>query len=256
MNKTILEAVVGSTVHGTNVQDGLEDLDLMAVILEDRKNFIGFGAQDTWVKRTKPEGVRSEAGDTDWVGYGLHKYLSLALKGNPSVLLPLFAPETHVREMTIEGAMLRKLAPSIVSKRVYMPFRGYMKQQHERLLGTRGQKRTTRPELVEAYGYDTKYAAHVIRLGFQGIELLDTGRLSLPMPEPYRRICVDTRNGKYTLDEVSDTIARLERQLEGAHLSSSLPNEPDTDKVERWMMDIYLAHWYIEMIPGNPDNQL
>lgn len=31
MQKTILEAIVGSTIHGTAVSDGLEDLDLMAV---------------------------------------------------------------------------------------------------------------------------------------------------------------------------------------------------------------------------------
>ena len=41
MKRTILEAVVGSTVHGTSVKDGLEDLDLMAVMLEDQKTFAG-----------------------------------------------------------------------------------------------------------------------------------------------------------------------------------------------------------------------
>lgn len=35
MRKVILEAVVGSTAHGTSVNDGLEDLDLMAIVLED-----------------------------------------------------------------------------------------------------------------------------------------------------------------------------------------------------------------------------
>ena len=48
MRKTILEAVVGSTVHGTAVKDGLEDLDLMAVVLEDQKTFAGFNANVTF----------------------------------------------------------------------------------------------------------------------------------------------------------------------------------------------------------------
>lgn len=39
MQKTILEAIVGSTVHGTAVDDGLEDLDLMAVVLEDARHW-------------------------------------------------------------------------------------------------------------------------------------------------------------------------------------------------------------------------
>lgn len=243
MKKTILEVVVGSTVHGTNVKDGLEDLDLMAIVLEDMKAFAGFNATDTWTARTKPMGVRSEAGDTDWVGYGLRKYLSLALKGNPTILLALFVPPSHVRETTAEGEALQALAPAIVSKAAYAPFRGYMRQQHERLLGLRGQRNVTRPELVEAYGYDTKYAAHVVRLGLQGEELLLTGRLSLPMRAADRELCVKIRTGGFSLAGVSEQIIEAERRLDAAFANSPLPDRPDTTKVEQWMMGAYLAHW-------------
>ncbi len=44
--------------------------------------------------------------------------------------------------------------------------------------------RTNRPELVAAHGYDRKYAMHALRLRVQGVELLTTGRVSLPVPEP------------------------------------------------------------------------
>lgn len=239
----ILECVVGSTVHGTAVNDGLEDLDLMAVVIEDQATFCGFGVTDTWTKRTKPMGVRSEAGDVDWVGYGLKKYLHLALKGNPSVLLALFVPEQHIRHQTLIGSELRWLAPSIVSKQAYGPFRGYMRQQHERLLGLRGQKNVTRPELVAAYGYDTKYAGQVIRLGLQGEELLMTGRLSLPMKDADRELCIKVRTGGFTLAEVSDLIHDAERRLDAAYAASPLPEKPDTEKVEAWMLNRYLTAW-------------
>lgn len=107
--KLILEAIVGSTLHGTHVDDGLEDLDLMAVVIESQEQFMGFYQQDTWTRRTKPQGVRSEAGDVDWVAYGLRKYLHLALKGNPTILLALFAPTDKLRELTEEGRQLREL---------------------------------------------------------------------------------------------------------------------------------------------------
>lgn len=241
--KTILECIVGSTVHGTAVKDGLEDLDLMAVMLEDCKTFAGFNATDTWTARTKPMGIRSEAGDTDWVGYGLRKYLHLALKGNPSMLLVLFVPPEHIRESTEEGRALRALAPWIVSKQAYMPFRGYMRQQHERLLDLRGQRNVTRPELVEAYGYDTKYAAHIIRLGCQGEELLTTGRISLPMREPDRELCVKVRTGGFSLAEVSGLIIDAERKLDAAYAASTLAERPDAQTIERWMIQTYLKHW-------------
>jgi hypothetical protein len=209
----ILECVVGSTVHGTHVTDGLEDLDLMAVALETPRSFIGFTQTDTWVERTKPEGVRSEAGDVDRTIYGLRKFLSLALRGNPTILLAFFVPPEFTKIQTPIGRELQALYPLVVSKQVMGPFRGYMKQQHERLLGLRGQRNVTRPELVDAYGYDTKYAGHIIRLGKQGEEILRTGRLTLPMPEADRELCVAVRTGKYTLPEVSNliTVAEMAR---------------------------------------------
>jgi hypothetical protein len=243
VKKTILECVVGSTLHGTSVADGLEDLDLMAIVVEDQKTFAGFHACDTWTARTKPMGVRSEAGDVDWVAYGLRKYLNLALKGNPTILLALFAGPEHTREITGAGRDLRALAPQIISKQCYMPFRGYMRQQHERLLGLRGQRNVTRPELVEKYGYDTKYAAHVVRLGLQGCELLTTGRLSLPMRDDERALCVKVRTGGFSLAAVSEQIIAAERALDEAFAASTIADRPDTEAVEAWMLKTYAVYW-------------
>ena len=246
MGKTILEVIVGSTLHGTKVADGLEDLDITAVIVEDAHKFVGFDTVDTWTKRSKPMGVRSEAGDTDWVGDGLRKYLSLALKGNPSILLALFAPPTYTRVITPEGEALQALAPDIVSKAAYAPFRGYLLQQHERLLGLRGQRNVTRPELVEAYGFDTKYAACALRLGLQGKELLSTGRLSLPMQREDRELCVKVRTGGFTLKEVGALIQDTERQMAEAYATSTLPEHPNKAKVEKWMLDTYISYWSVK----------
>jgi hypothetical protein len=239
----ILEIVVGSTLHGTAVQDGLEDLDLMAIVVERPRQFVGFGPVDTWVHRTKPVGVRSEAGDVDLAVYGLRKYLGLALKGNPAILLALFAPEAFIRRHDVRGRQLQALAPYIVSKQAYQPFRGYMKQQHERLLGLRGQRNVTRPELVERYGYDTKYAGHIIRLGFQGEELLLTGKMTLPMPEEQRQLVLKVRTGGYTLAGVSELIIDAENRLTAAFEKSTLRLWPDRETVEKWMLRAYLTAW-------------
>lgn len=242
--RAILECVVGSTLHGTSVDDGLEDLDLMSILIESPKEFIGFSAVDTWVERTKPNGVRSEAGDVDRSIYGLRKYLRLALKGNPTILLALFVPPEFKRgNDDARGRALQALAPQIVSKQVYGPWRGYMKQQHERLLGLRGQRNVTRPELVDKYGYDTKYAGHIIRLGAQGIEILTTGRMTLPMKAEDRQLVLQVRTGKYTLAEVSKLIIAAEEGIEKAYAESPLPLWPNRKLVEEWMMDTYIESW-------------
>ena len=243
IKRLVLECVVGSTVHGTSVNDGLEDLDLMAIVLETPRAFMGFSQTDTWVERTKPDGVRSEAGDVDRSIYGLRKYLSLALKGNPTMLLALFVPEEFIRFNSDTGQELQALYPLIVSRECVSPFRGYMKQQHERLLGLRGQRNVTRPELVEAYGYDTKYAGHIIRLGFQGAEVLRTGRLTLPMPPEERDLCVAVRSGKYTLAQVSGLIIEAEERLRRAAETTEIRPYGDREAVQKWMIATYLREF-------------
>jgi predicted nucleotidyltransferase len=69
-----------------------------------------------YVERTQPEGVRSGPGDLDVVAYGLRKWLRLALRGNPTVLLLLFSPQETLEVQTELGEALRMLAPAIVSK--------------------------------------------------------------------------------------------------------------------------------------------
>jgi len=51
------------------------------------------------------------------------------------------------------------------------------------------------------YGFDTKYAMHMLRLGDQGGELLTAGHLSLSMREPARSFLLDVRRGKVSEQE-------------------------------------------------------
>jgi hypothetical protein len=201
---TILRGLVGSTVHGLNVNDGIEDRDEMGICVEPLEEAMALWAPfEQFIYRTAAErkgrdDVRSTAGDLDLTIYSRRKWTRLALKGNPTIMLLLFTPEEQLMYCDELGAELRALMPSVVSRRVQGPFLGYLQAQKQRLTGERGQKRIHRPELEEMYGFDTKYAMHMLRLGFQGVELLTTGRLSLPMREPARSFLLDVRRGKST----------------------------------------------------------
>ena len=167
-----------------------------------------------YIERTQPEGARSGPGDLDLVSYSLRKRLRLAASGNPTVLLLLFSPEASLGVCSDRGKALRGLADAIVSRRAGPRYLGYLKSQKERMLGVRGQKRVKRPELVEAHGFDTKYAMHVVRLGCQGIELMTTGRLTLPMANPERSTIMAIRRGDWPEDDVLLEIERVERELQ------------------------------------------
>jgi predicted nucleotidyltransferase len=259
---TILRGVVGSTLHGLAVDDGLEDRDEMGVCIEDIQCVVGwerFANKGTYVYRTAEErqkaetGVssrthapRSVAGDLDLVVHSLKKYLQLALNGSPTVLHLLMIPDEFLVCCTATGAQLRELAPKILSRRVGSAFKGYMDQQYKRLIGEAGQKRSTRPELVEKYGYDTKYAMHVLRLGLQGMEFMLTGRLTYPMSYSNREFLIRVRNGEMRIQDVGFFAKQYGEALQTFiedPKSSPLPAEPDVKAVEDWMTNIYLQRW-------------
>jgi hypothetical protein len=249
---TILKATVGSTVHGLH-HGGQDDRDEMAVFVEPPEYLIGHARArgirgglygfEHFVQRTQPEGVRSGPGDLDLVAYSLRKYLRLALKGHPTILLLLFVPDELVLVQTELGAELRLLRPAILSRRAGRGYLGYLRGQKERLLGQRGQKNVNRPELVEAHGYDTKYAMHAARLGYQGLELLGTGHLTLPMPEPERSRVMAIRTGQRTVDEAIAEIEDVESRLAAALETTPLPADPDREAVDRFLVDAYRRAW-------------
>jgi uncharacterized protein len=241
---TILRGLVGSTIDGTNIGDGTEDRDEMGVCVEPLRFIAGFEPFEqhiyrTAIERTGDHNARSQAGDLDLTVYSLRKYLRLALKGNPSILKLLFVPDEHLVTVTDAGRALQKLTEKIVSKRAGRAFLGYMHAQHERLLGVRGSRHGTRKDRLGPDGYDTKYAMHVLRLGYQGIELMETGELALPMQGWPRDFLLEVRSGKHKLDTVTNYADVLKNRLEGLLTTSKLPEEPDTASVERWMLSEY-----------------
>jgi predicted nucleotidyltransferase len=247
-NRTILRALVGSTVHGLNVRDAVEDRDEMGVLVEPFDAVVGFTRFEQFIYRSAAEregkaDAKSRAGDLDLVIYSLRKYVRLCLTGNPTMMLPLYAPADAVITCTALGEELRTLAPRIASRRAGHAFLGYLQAQKQRLLGERGQMRVRRPELVARDGYDSKYAMHLCRLGYQGLEFVQTGTLTLPMAEPSRSWLYALRQGQIPKAEMLARATEIEEALRGAIDSSPLPEEPDHAAVERWMLSAYRRVW-------------
>lgn len=237
---TILRCRVGSTVHGLAIK-GTDDEDQMGVCIEPPEYVIGLRQFDQYIYRTQPEGHRSGPGDLDLTVYSLRKWMRLALNGNPTVLLPLFVPDSEIITATDLGRELRDLAPAIISRQAGKRFAGYLDAQRRSLLSRDGKGRdVTRAELVEAYGFDTKFCGHMVRLGLQGVELLETGRISLPVPEPHRTWIRELRVGQHTMAEALEAAEQCERRIKELLETSHLPEYPDRDKTDRWLVDAYV----------------
>ncbi|MEU9889457.1 nucleotidyltransferase domain-containing protein [Sphaerisporangium sp. NPDC051011] len=239
---TILRCQVGSGVHGTNIA-GTDDRDEMGICLEPPEYVMGLNRFDQYVYRTQPEGVRSGPGDLDLIIYSLRKWMRLAVTGNPTVLLPLFVPPEEIVTMTRIGEDLRANADMVLSRQAGHRFLGYLRAQRDHMVERPNGTRTNRPELIALYGFDVKYAGHMVRLGLQGVELLETGGVTLPMPEPWRTWIVELRQGGHTKDEALAVAAELESRLERLITTSPLPEHPDMTRVNAWLVKAHTERW-------------
>lgn len=242
----ILRSVVGSGVHGIAIA-GTDDHDEMGVYIEPPERVVGLitGRPD-YIWRTQPEGVRSGHGDTDLVLYSLHKFLRLAVKGNPTVLLPLYAPQQDLITVTQLGLELRDLRESFLSQLAVQRFLGYMHSQHERMLGGGRRSRVpNRPELIQKYGWDVKYGSHALRLAFQGQEIARDGQLTLPLVPEQRERVLAVKRGEVPRDEVSQQITAIERDIRDRLDTGStpLPDTADVPRISAWSIDAQRRHW-------------
>ncbi len=255
---TVLRAQVGSGVHGTSVA-GQDDRDEMGICLEPPAYVTGVAQvpAGTSSQATIPfeqyqrhtvwdrEGGlanRSGAGDLDVVVYGARKWARLALGGNPTVLLLLFVPDEEVVHRDERGVELVANADRFVSRLAADRFLGYLQSQRRAMTGEVG-AHTNRPELVAEHGYDTKYAMHALRLGVQGVELLTTGRMTLPVGGPAGELLRAVRRGEVPLDEVVARLEEAEAELARLRTASSLPPEPDRAWVDGWLHRSYTSFW-------------
>ncbi len=240
----ILRCLVGSTAHGTGLP-GHEDRDEMGVCIEPQEVMLGLEHFEQWEYRSAAErdgqSAPSTPDDLDLTIYGLRKYLGLAMKGNPSILLALYAPPLNITRL---GTELRDLAPQIASRKAGARFAGYLKAQTERMLGTRGGRHGGhRPDLVAQFGFDTKFAMHAVRLGYQGVEYLKSGRISVPMQGDEAERCKAIRRGEVPIEKVVAQAMEFHGRVLDLADNGPLPDVPDYKAVNDWMIHAYLTHW-------------
>jgi Predicted nucleotidyltransferase. len=244
---TILRVPAGSTLHGLNVP-GTDDSDEVGICIEDLDAAMGFSEFEQYIYRTAAEregkhDAPSQAGDTDLTIFSLRKFLRLAMQGNPQILQCLFVPPKLWLAGDARGAQLQELAPLIVSRNAGARYLGYLEAQRQRLLGERGQKKTNRPQLEAKHGYDTKYAMHILRLGFQGVELMSTGKLTLPMAEKDRAFTYAVRLGEVPMQEALTKAGELEREIQDLLHDAPVAAEPAREQIEAWMLSMYFQNW-------------
>lgn len=98
-----------------------------------------------------------------------------------------------------------------------------------------------RLDLIQKFGYDCKFASHLLRLLDEGLQLLTEGTLTFPLPN--NNLIRDVKLGKYTLDQVLKMAEEKEKLVEQAYLLSPLPNTPNLTSIDQVQIDMLKEYW-------------
>lgn len=222
----ILLAYAGSTAYGTTTETS--DTDYRGICIPPESYHFGL---DSFESYHSPEGAKF-----DMVVYSLKKYAQLALQNNPNVLEILFTDPRHFAIHSWLGQQLIDMRHEFLSKLFFQRTNGYARSQYYEMVQNggkpnHGQGNPERMAAREKYGYDIKAGSHLIRLVYEGIEVLETGNLTVYRPE--RELLTDIKRGRYTFDEVMEMYKELDARLLLAYEKSELPETPDYHRVNQ-----------------------
>jgi len=111
----------------------------------------------------------------------------------------------------------------------------YSVRQAISIIKDRLSKVGNREELLTKYGYDTKFGMHLIRLMFEGKELLTTGNLQFPLKD--KNLLLDIRNGKWKSEDVIAYSEELENEIESIYNNTKISKQK-FDEVNKLCMNM------------------
>lgn len=170
--------------------------------------------------------------------YSIVKYFRLLTDNNPNIIDSLFVPRNCVLHATQVAELVRENRQLFLHKGCWAKFKGYAysqvhKMQTKEPIGKR-------KDIIAQYGYDVKFAYHVVRLLYEVEQLLLEQDMDLMR---YKEQLKAIRRGEWSLEDVKDFFTRKEKALEKVYLESPLPSEPDTAKIRQLLLDC-LEHHY------------
>lgn len=184
-----------------------------------------FAAKSEWVFSSEPwdqlyrerHRFLTKKLEATYVGYALGQLKKIRLH-REWVITPPKAPPTRAEYGLPETSTMR---PPLEAERRY-----HAAQQHwESYKAWQRQRNPVRAELDRRYGYDTKHAAHLLRLLETGLEVIETGELRVRRDNAAELVAVI--NGALTCEQVVERAAELQAQMRAAMQRCTLPDDVD-----------------------------
>jgi len=241
----------GSIAHNMYIPstspDSVDDIDLLGVFLSPHNYYFGI-SQAKSVNPATIEIMQEVDGVLlDCVFYEIKHFVGMALKSNPNIFISLWVDPEHQIHMSRLFKRLYDVRDHFLGRHnIYRAFTGYANDQMKDMtkFNKKGYMGEKRKKLIAKFGYDTKNAAHLIRLLNMGIETLDKGTINVARTHD-RGVLLDIKTGKWPLQDVKARANDLFVIAEDAYKRSTVREEPLRDEVEEILETIladYLCH--------------
>ena len=118
------------------------------------------------------------------------------------------------------------------TKGAYHRFTGYANSQMKKI---RSKKPTgSRVALVEKFGYDTKFAMHLVRLMSECEQILNEGNLDITL---HREKLRNVRNGEWSFEYLEEWFGKKEIMVEEAYNKTELPYTYDEAEMKKLLLE-------------------
>ncbi|MCP3926668.1 MAG: nucleotidyltransferase [Desulfobacterales bacterium] len=244
------EVIMGSVAYG--VSDDTSDMDVYGFCIPP-KDYIfphlrgeikGFGTKGPTFDQFQQhhiidkDALGGKGREYDVTIYSIIKFFNLCMENNPNMIDSLFVPRRCILYTTKVGEILRENRYHFLHKGAWHKFKGYAFSQVHKM-------KTKKPigkrkEIIKQYGFDVKFAYHVVRLLNEVEQILTEKDLDL---ERNREQLKAIRRGEWSLQEIDDYFARKEKDLESLYTSSTLPYKPDELKIKEILLHCLEEHY-------------
>jgi predicted nucleotidyltransferase len=230
-NNKILECRVGSHLYGTNTENS--DEDYSGVFIADLKYYFGLKSieevSDNVVSKQENGKNNKDAIDKKYTE--LRRFVQLALQNNPNVVELLFLNDSNI---IYQDENWKKIISNreyfLSSKQIKDRFKGYAFSQKHKALKIDNILQNLKVTLEKD---KNKKLGHLIRILFEGLELLQNKNITFPLKE--RELILDIKKGKYTCDQVLSIADELEKEIDSLQITEF---KQDHNKIENMLVNI------------------
>lgn len=253
-NNTCMLTVMGSIAYGVADTSGESnpDFDVYGVCIPPKEIIFPHLTGEIWGFGKYKDGVPSsyfrqwqqphvfdqnamggKGREYDFQIYSIVQYVQLCSECNPNMIDSLFTHEADVLHITQIGQILRDNRQKFLHQGIFDKFKGYAYSQVKKLNTKEASPDGKRKKLIDQFGFDTKFAYHVVRLLNECEQLLRDGTMDL---KKNREQLKSIRRGELTLDQINQYFQEKVLDLETVRIKSPLPPKPDTNEIKNILL--------------------